>query len=282
MVRAITRSVLIGLVVAGGIGCAGPAFTTRPVQQGDRVVVGLAQYTDPARAAGIRHDHPATWTDAEVEAILSRLVIQDRLGLFQAPPPVKAVFTAEQAAQLSPGVREAFRTARPSEWVVFMLTDPSDSSPAVTSGAVFLMDRRLHVILANHRVPLSPGTGDLEVVRDNPVRPLRGMWGTLSFEPARYVTDVRTSWLGGSSASSSSELVLDHASLLATLRKEASVPAGTDGARQPSAGGGPADAALRMQVEQLQEEVALLKKQLAEQAAELARLKPRSPKKPPR
>jgi len=282
MVRAMTSGLLIGLVVSGGMGCAGPVFTTRPVQQGDRVLVELARYADPAQAAGIRHDHPAAWTDAEVEAILSRLVIQERLGLFQAPPPVKEVFTSEQAAQLSPGVREAFRTARPSEWVVFILTDPSGSAPAVTSGAVFLMDRRLHVILANHRVPLSPGTGDLDAVRANPVRPLRGMWGTLSFEPARYVTDVHTSWLGGSSVPSSSELVLDHGSLLASLRKEAAVPAGTAAAGQPGGGGDAADAALRAQMKQLQEEVALLKKQLAEQAAELARLKSRSSARPPR
>ena len=250
------------------------------MQQDDRVVVGLAQYADPAQAAGIRHDHPAVWTNAEVEAVLSRLVIQERLGLFQAPPPVKEVFTSEQVAQLSDGVREAFRTARPSEWILFILTDPSGSAPVVTSGAVFLMDRRLHVILANLRFPFSPGTTDLGAVRANPVRPLRGMRGTLSFEPARYVTDVHNTWLGGSSSPSASELVLDHVSLLTAIRKETPAPSATAGTGRSAGGADTADAALRARVEQLQEEVALLKKQLSEQAAELARLKSLSSPKP--
>jgi hypothetical protein len=255
-------------------------LTTRPVHHDATVFVGLARYADAARAAGVRHDHPAVWTEAEVEAVLSRLVIQERLGLFQAPPPVKEVFTSEQAAQLSPGLREAFRTARPSEWVVFVLTDPSGSAPTVTSGAVFLMDRRLHVIIANHRVPLSSGTADLDAVRVNPVRPLRGMRGALSFEPARYVMDVHNTWLGGSSAPSASELVLDHVSLLAALRKETPAPPAATGAGQPANGAAAADAELRAQMKQLQEEVAQLKRQLAEQAEELARLKSRSLPKP--
>lgn len=275
------RGLLIGLVVAGGLGCAGPAFTTRPVQQDAHVVVGLAQYADAAQAVEIRHDHPAVWTEAEVEAVLSRLVIQERLGLFQAPPPVKEVFTSEQASQLSPRLREAFRTARPSEWIVFVLTDPSGSAPAVTSGAVFLMDRRLHVIIANHRVPLSSGTADFDAVRANPVRPLRGMRGTLSFEPARYVMDVHSTWLGGSSAPSASELVLDHVSLLAALRKETPALPAVSGSGQPAAGAAAADAALREQIEQLKNELARVKQQLAEQAAELARLKSRSSEKLP-
>ncbi len=282
MGRVIVRGLLIGLAVASGVGCAGPSFTTRSVQQDAHILVGLARYADAAQAAGIRHDHPAVWTDAEVEAVLSRLVIQERLGLFQAPPPVKEVFTSEQVAQLSPGLREAFRTARPEEWIVFTLTDSSGSSPAVTSGVVFLMDRHLHVILANHRVPLSSGTADRDAVHANPVRPLRGMRGTLSFEPARYVTDVHNTWLGGSSDPSASELVLDHVSFLAAVRKEAPVPSGPVGAGQPSGGGGPADAALRGQLEQLKAELERVKQQLAEQNDELARLKSHSSTQPPR
>ena len=291
-----SRRILATLAVLSCLGCAGPALTTRPVHHDATVFVGLARYADAARAAGVRHDHPVEWNDADLQAVLSRLTLQERMGLLEEARPAQAVLEPDEIPRLSAGLREGLRTAQPAEWVVFALASPAGAAPvstlasgrshgpggtqeaAFTSGAVFLQERRLHVIIANHHAPILLGPDGFDEVRVNPLRPLTAVKGTLGFDPARYVVASRASWLGGSSGHSASELTVDHAAFLASARRQ-----------MPGAGaapvfqGKPEDseaAALRAQMKQLQEEVAQLKRQLAEQAEELVRLKSHSLPKP--
>jgi hypothetical protein len=277
-VTVVNRGILPAIAVLFCLGCAGPALTTRPVHRDATVFIGLTRYADATKAAEVRHDHPVDWNDADLQTILSRLELQERMGLLAEARPALAVFEPDEVPRLSAGLNEGFRAAQPAEWVVFALASPAAGAreAAVTSGAVFVHERRLHVIIANHHARIPPGPGGFDEVRANPLRPLAAVKGALGFDPARYVIDSRASWLGGSSGPSASELVVDHAAFLASARRQPPVAA-------PVTQGRPDDAeaaALRAQMERLQEEVARLKQQLAEQAAELARLKSRSPASP--
>lgn len=279
-VTLMSRRILAAVAVLSCLGCTGPALTTRPVHHDATVFIGLARYADAARAAGVRHDHPIEWNDADLQAVLSGLTLQERMGLLDEARPAQGVFEPDEVPRLTAGLREGLRSAQPAEWVVFALASPAGAAQetTVTSGAVFLQERRLHVIIANHHAPVPPGPDGFDAVRANPLRPLTAVKGTLGFDPARYVVASRASWLGGSSGHSASELTVDHAAFLASARRQ--MPgAGV----APVAQGRPEDseaAALRAQMKQLQEEVAQLKRQLAEQAGELARLKSRSPTRP--
>lgn len=79
----------------------------------------------------------------------------------------------------------------------------------IASGGLFLMDGRLHVILANHRERVSPGPDGAEAIRANPIRSLRATGGSLTFDPPTFVLASQANWLGGSSGPSASELVVD-------------------------------------------------------------------------
>jgi hypothetical protein len=284
----LNRGILAAIAVLSCLGCAGPALTTRPVHHDAVVFVGLASYADAARTAEVRHDHPADWSEADLQAILGRLDLQERMGLLAETRPEQAVFEPDEAMRLSSGLREGFRAAQADEWVVFALASPGAGAPvstpagaqevAVTSGAFFVQAGRLHVIIANHREHVPSGPGGLDEIRANPLRPLKAVRGSLRFDPARYVVASSANWLGGSSGPSASEVVVDHAAFLASARRQPL-------AAPPVAQSKPDDseaAALRARMERMQEEIARLKQQLAEQAEELARLKSRSSKKPPR
>jgi hypothetical protein len=262
------RVLLVGMLLLAGVGCAGPSFTTRPIQNDPLVFIGLASYQDRAEAAAVRHDHPAAWADADLRAILGRLLLQERGGLMDPTRPPKPVFATEEIARLLPGLRQAFETARPSDWVVFVLSDAAGTSttPVVTSGALALENRRLHVILANHHEPVSPGTEAQEKLRVHPFRPMRGLRGGLAFDPPLYVVNSRANWLGGSSGAAAGELVLDHLSFLGTTHRAAPSPQGSPVADSEVG-------KLREEVSKLREELARVKEQLKEQTEELAKLR---------
>ena len=284
------RAFIVAALLIAGFGCAGPSFTMKPVQSDPMTFVGLARYQDHAEAAAVRHDHPATWSEAELRAILGRLLLQERGGLMDPTRPPRPVFAADEIARLLPGLRHAFEAARPPDWVVFVLSAPMGSSaaPVGTSGAFFLEDRRLHVILSNHRESISPNAGERETLQAHPFRSLKGVRGQLTFDPPLYVVTSRANWLGGSSGPAASELVLDHLSFRdvthqahpgapeVAMPASLSAPRGTGSPEVESEVG-----LLKEEVSTLREELAGLKRQLAEQAGELARLKAQPSTPPP-
>ena len=211
------RKILAGVLLLYCVGCAGPTFVTRPVQDDPSVLVGLASYHDPEKGALVWHDHPREWSEAELSAILTRLRVQERGGLMDPTRPPRAVFSSEDMTHLLPGLRKSFRKASHSDWVVFALS----SSPRrpqgleVTSGGMFLKDQAFHVILANDRERISSKPDAVNAIHRNPLHPLRDVKGTLTFTPATYVIDSRTNWLAGSFESPVNEIVLDHKAFLA-------------------------------------------------------------------
>jgi hypothetical protein len=259
------------------LGCAGPSFTSREVRTEPTWFVHLETFVEAGKAAAVRYDHPADWAVSDIHAIVSRLLLQERVGLFDTKPAPRAVFSPDEASRLAPALAEAFRQARPMEWVAFYIERPGGVPAStrggvrqeVTSGGMFLQDRRLHVIVANHREGMMPGPEGTDAIRANPIRSLRGTGGALTFDPQTVVLASQANWLGGSSGPSASEVVLDHAAFLAAM------PAGGFGAMSPAAES--ELSALKTQVRKLEEEVARLKQRLEAQAEDLARLRSRQP-----
>jgi hypothetical protein len=279
---------VIGRVLAGGLaigllGCAEAALSTRPVQQDGVLTVRLDSYRDPTKNPDETFDHPMDWAEPDLRAILGRLLLEQQVGILQKAPPPVPVFTQEEIARLTPALRKAFQSARPSEWIAFVLRGSDGATPTMTSGGFFVRETQLHVLLANHRDPVAQGD-DAKDIEANPLRPLKRRGRALTFDGRPYMVSEQENWMGGHGSPPSSELVVDYRGFLASLRPvEVPVPA-----PPPPTEGGEAGAAeeLRGQVSKLKDDVDRLKRQLDAQAEELARLREQAkgrqpaPKKP--
>lgn len=265
------------------LGCVGPMLTSRVVQEESSWFVRLDSYQN-AGSSPTRYQHPATWTVEELSAILSRLLLEDRVGLMDSSRPPRPVFSWEEITLLVPAIQDSFQRATPSEWIAFSLSTPSGSGLAVTSGGMFLAGSRLHVVVANHRTPLAQDSEELARVRANPFYSVKGSGGVLAFESPRFVMGTQPNWSGGHRASAS-ELIIDHRAFLSFLKLAGATPAplraaGSSVPALPSESGASqshssasGDSNPHRAIIRLQEEVERLKKQVAEQEAEIARLK---------
>ena len=264
------------------IGCAEPALTNRVVQEEPSWFVRLDSYQSADRSP-LRYEHPGTWTVEELSAILSRLLLEDRVGLMDSSRPPRPVFSSEEITLLTPAIQDSFQRARPNEWVAFSLSTPNGSGFAVASGGMFLAGARLHVVVANHRTPLAQDSEEFARVRANPFYSVRGSGGTLVFESAKFVMGTQPNWSGGHRASAS-ELILDHRDFLLflTLTNATAAPLRATGSSMPalpsehgslSLSSANGDSNPHHTISRLQEEIEQLKKQLAAQEAEIARLK---------
>ncbi len=196
--------------------CAAPPIRTRTIQEDPGRLVRLDSL-DGADRPTVHYHHPATWNEPDLFAILSRLFLDQRVGLMDDPKPAREIFSLEELQHLVPGLREAFQAALPQEWLTFMLVhNKGPQESAVTSGGIFQEADRLHVVVANHRVLLPSQSKEFLKVHDNPLYSVNGTGGTLGIEPRRFVLATKANWSGGYRASAS-ELVLDYQGYLAHL-----------------------------------------------------------------
>jgi hypothetical protein len=262
------------------LGCAGPALTSRVVQEESSWSVRLDSYQN-AGSSPVRYEHPATWTVEELSAILSRLLLEDRVGLMDSARPPRPVFSVEEIGLLAPAIRHSFQQAKSSEWISFYLFHPNASGLAVTSGGIFVADSRLHVVVANHHALIAGGSEELASIRTNPFHSVRGSGGMLTFESSRFVMGRQANW-SGSHRASASELILDHRGFLSFLKLPGAVtapalpvrpvfPVPSSEPRNSRAATEEADP--KTVILRLQEEVERLKRKVDEQEAEIARLK---------
>ena len=110
---------------------------------------------------------------------------------------------------MTPILRTAFQQAQGSEWLSFVFLSPTGTNLEVTSGAFFIANRRLHVVIANAREVVNQFATDVGFVRKNPMRSIWGVHGHLTFDPDRFIVETASNWSGGSNYSAS-ELVLDY------------------------------------------------------------------------
>lgn len=296
----ITR-LLSGVLLLACVGCAGPTIASRAVEDGSSWFIRLDTFAESRAAGDLRYEHPADWSEADLAAILSRLLVQKRTGFLEQKSVLQPLFSASETKQLVPGLQKAFRTATPSEWVAFFSTRPGGTVQEVTSGGMFLKGERLHVVVANHHDQVPWQSDSLTAARTNPLLPLGGKGFAVSFDPVRFVSATQATWMGGSSAAPASELVLDYQAYLAEARPPAPspvaavpvAPAPIAMAPSPAKDITPApsptlpsvtppispqastDTSLNDQLKSLQNTVERLRRRLEEQDEELAKLKTR-------
>lgn len=280
----IRTPILIAMLLALCLGCGGPSFVSRPVREEDPWFVRLQTYAQASKAGEVHDDHPVQWSEQDLGAILSRLYLIERAGMLDKQPQPRPVFSPEDIGRLTPAVREAFRLAQPHEWVTFYLAHPAGQGEEVTSGALYVEEQQLHVIVANDREVLPAGE-EARTLKTNPLRPLKVRGRTLTFDPVASVVLSRSNWMGGYDNPAAGEVILDHRKFLASFKPAPPVPTKPASAvtPPPQASGAPAGDDLKATVQQLQGEIEQLKRRLAEQDAELSKLKSRpdaSKKKP--
>ena len=210
------RRFRIGCLLAGGllvlfhfVGCSSAPLVTRPIHTEPTWFVRLDTYQESEKSKALQYDHPAEWNEPELATILSRLLVQPEMGLLDRTRAPVPVFTAEDISRMTPIFRTAFQQAQATEWVSFVSLYPTGTNMEVTSGAFFIANRRLHVVIANVREVINQFATDIELVRKNPMRSIWSVHGHLTFDPARFIVETTSNWSGGSS-NSASELVLDY------------------------------------------------------------------------
>jgi hypothetical protein len=169
----------------------------------------LDTYQESEKSNALQYDHPAEWNEPDLATILSRLLVQPEMGLLDRKRPPVPVFTAEEISRMTPILRTAFQQALGSEWMSFAFLYPTGTNLEVTSGAFFIANRRLHVVIANAREVINQSATDIGLVRMNPMRSIWGVHGHLTFDPARFIVETASNWSGGSN-NPASELVLDY------------------------------------------------------------------------
>jgi len=274
---------VIGIVVLLCLGCAGPTLTSRIIQQDSSWFVRLDSLQDTGNTSP-RYDHPITWRDEDLSVILSRMILQERVGLMDNARPPRPVFAFEEINRLAHALRTAFQEASSREWIVFVLFGQEAGGPATTSGAIFVESGKLHLVIANHQLKLADDSEELAHVRANPLYSVHGSGGVLGFDAPRFVVGNKANWSGGHRASAS-EMILDHTAFLTYLTQTGSAAATLHEGRSNTAAFAPDSGAHRpkststgeMESEgiilRLREEIEILKRRLADKDAELDRLK---------
>jgi hypothetical protein len=232
----------IGHLLAGGLlvllnlaGCSSAPLVTRSIHTEPAWFVRLDTYQESEKSKALQYDHPAEWSELELATILSRLLVQPEMGLLDRKRPPVPVFTAEEISRMTPILRMAFQQAQGSEWISFAFLYPTGTNLEVTSGAFFIANRRLHVVIANAREVINQFAADIELVKKNPMRSIWGVHGHLTFDPARFIVETATNWSGGTN-NSASELVLDYREIHSVTSTFSSLAAGPMAAVSPGSG----------------------------------------------
>jgi hypothetical protein len=107
--------------------------------------------------------HPFRWSAEQWKPILRSIHVQKiDQGLFfffGRNGPKLPAFTPTEVDYLSEALTRAFAQAQPSEMVVFGLTNQKTQEMAeITTGAWYVKDAQLHLILGNYREAFTMGT----------------------------------------------------------------------------------------------------------------------------
>ena len=263
--------------------CGGPVLLSRDVEQGADWFVRLDSLQTTEQTTG-HYDHPYSWQVDDLSLILTRLFLEERVGLMDNAKPAKPVLSPEEIALIRLAIRRAFQEAAPREWIAFLLLSPNAGERSLTSGAFFLEAQKLHVVVANNHTAVARNSEEVARVRANPLYSIHGSGGVVAFEPTRFGLGTRANWSGGHRASAS-ELILDHTAFLSylthatphesTIRSPAQSIENSqvEGKRSSNS---VSDQDVRQEQsmrERLQEEIKQVRQQLAEKDLEIDRLK---------
>lgn len=145
----------------------------RLIYNRDDVRIGVE--TDPSVARAktpVANAHPAQLTPEDIKILLGVVRVSGWsgtiAGIFETPRPVP-LLTPTQLENHAGHLADAFAQAQPHERVFFSFPKPGvHYSEDRTSGALFLRDRYLHVVVTDHSSVLQADTagGDTRDIRD--------------------------------------------------------------------------------------------------------------------
>jgi hypothetical protein len=125
-------------------------------EEPDRFVRLQASTRDRYAESTQSFSHPFHWSAEQWKPILRSIHVQkrDQGVFFLSTPngPTLPAFTPTEVDYLSETLTRAFAQAQPSEVVVFGLTNPkTQEMTEITTGAWYVKDAQLHLILGNYR-----------------------------------------------------------------------------------------------------------------------------------
>lgn len=147
--------------------------TGRVIYDYDDARIGIENDPSVTRAKQrVANSHPAQMSREEIKTLLSVVRVSGWsgtiAGIFETPRPVP-LLTHTQLENHSGHLSDALAQAGPQERVVFSFAKPNvHYSEDRTTGALFLRDRYLHVVVTDHSSVIQADTagGDAKDIRD--------------------------------------------------------------------------------------------------------------------
>lgn len=135
------------------LGCGGPSRHVGLTEQPDRYIRSVfPSESVPARTRNF--GHPVVRSRADWAQLLGLLQVKSLTGfrLIGAEGDPEPAFRQDELVYLSEGIESLFSQIGPHEWVVFYLSAPHETGATeLTTGALFLLDNHLHLLLTNYR-----------------------------------------------------------------------------------------------------------------------------------
>ena len=178
-VRSIPMLIVMMLAVACSFGSAPVSRVACGLCEEPDRFVRLQVYTRDRQAEGTQpFSHPFRWGAEQWKPILRSIHVQKRgegVLFFPAPNgPTLPAFTTAEVEYLSETLTRAFAQAQPLEMVVFGLTSPkTQEMTEITTGAWFVKDAQLHLILGNYREAFTMSS-IRELLWQDPLRMITG------------------------------------------------------------------------------------------------------------
>ena len=194
--RTLSTSMLMMAVLA--VACSLGAVPANRVACGmceapDRFVRLQVSTKDHDAESAQPFSHPFRWSAEQWKPILRSIQVQKRsqgLPFFSVPSGLTLpAFTPAEVDYLSKTLTRAFAQAQPSEVVVFGLTSPrTQEITEITTGAWYVKDEQLHLILGNYREAFTMA-GIRELLWQDPLHMIAGP--LYEFVPGPYQSLTR-------------------------------------------------------------------------------------------
>jgi hypothetical protein len=156
----------------------------------------------PVSGLGPDNDHPVRMTARDLTAILKAVRVRFKANWIQryltGPLEPVPLFDEASLARVVPPLVEALGKAGPRDRIVFYVAHRrSNDRRDVTSGTLFVRDRLLNLVLANHlnRVDVVPGL--LVFDRKDPELAVAPQWLTLVFDRPEFQVDREPDFVDG-------------------------------------------------------------------------------------
>ncbi len=166
----LTILAILGFPALTGCAHPPPALSTIRDDPGLRVtLISAGSLPSPAPAAP--YDHPADLSAAAIEKLLGSITVEKQSGLVDLllPDKIRPAWQGEELRSLAEGLAQALGKAGPNQCAAFYQSRPrNESLRDLTSGAVFVKDDRLILVLANYHYAMDARVTD-DRAREDPL-----------------------------------------------------------------------------------------------------------------